>query len=208
MQSQLALSQVLHIMSSEVSITQHIENLIEKGDERAAFEIFNRYFDQLRRVAAGKLGGAPRGCEDEEDVVMSAMESFFRRAAHQEFPRLRDSASLWQLLLKITERKAINQRKRQMAKKRGAGRVLQDSGEATVCRTAGLAPATPDSYAMFREQYQLLMESLPHCSLRTVATMKLDGYSNAEIAERLDVVVRTVERKLNLIRDQWSELCP
>ena len=33
---------------------------------------------------------------------------------------------------------------------------------------------------------------------------KLDGWTNTEIAERLDISVRTVQRKLDLIRDRWN----
>ena len=41
--------------------------------------------------------------------------------------------------------------------------------------------------------------------LQTVARLKLEGHTNAEIAEKLDVVERTVERKLKRIRNRWSE---
>jgi DNA-directed RNA polymerase specialized sigma24 family protein len=34
--------------------------------------------------------------------------------------------------------------------------------------------------------------------------MRLEGYSNDEIAARLGCVTRTVERKLDLIRKVWS----
>jgi DNA-directed RNA polymerase specialized sigma24 family protein len=41
--------------------------------------------------------------------------------------------------------------------------------------------------------------------LRAIARLKLEGFTNPEIAERLGVVERTVERRLNRIRRQWSE---
>jgi DNA-directed RNA polymerase specialized sigma24 family protein len=42
-------------------------------------------------------------------------------------------------------------------------------------------------------------------TLRQVALLKLEGYENAEIAARLNCALRTVERKLNLIRALWAE---
>jgi DNA-directed RNA polymerase specialized sigma24 family protein len=37
-----------------------------------------------------------------------------------------------------------------------------------------------------------------------VATFKLEGYTNEEIADRLGCVVSTVERKLARIRGKWA----
>jgi DNA-directed RNA polymerase specialized sigma24 family protein len=44
------------------------------------------------------------------------------------------------------------------------------------------------------------MERLGEPRLRSVATLKLEGYTNDEIAERLGCVTSTVERKLAVIR--------
>jgi DNA-directed RNA polymerase specialized sigma24 family protein len=41
--------------------------------------------------------------------------------------------------------------------------------------------------------------------LQTIAILKLEGHSNARIAEHLGCVVRTVERRLKMIRAIWSE---
>jgi DNA-directed RNA polymerase specialized sigma24 family protein len=38
-----------------------------------------------------------------------------------------------------------------------------------------------------------------------LATLKLEGYTNDEIADTLGVVTRTIERKLNLIRQLWLD---
>jgi DNA-directed RNA polymerase specialized sigma24 family protein len=39
--------------------------------------------------------------------------------------------------------------------------------------------------------------------LREVVRLRLEGYSNDEIAKALNSVLRTVERKLALIRKRW-----
>jgi len=48
------------------------------------------------------------------------------------------------------------------------------------------------------------METLDDPSLRLTALLKLQGYTNEEIARSLDCVVGTVERKLARIRHKWS----
>ena len=42
-------------------------------------------------------------------------------------------------------------------------------------------------------------------TLRQIAQRKLEGYESAEIAAVLGVSSRTVDRKLRLIREIWSE---
>jgi DNA-binding CsgD family transcriptional regulator len=41
-----------------------------------------------------------------------------------------------------------------------------------------------------------------------VAVWKLEGYTNAEIAAKLDCTPRTVERKLRIIRGLWQREGP
>ncbi len=64
---------------------------------------------------------------DEEDVAACALESFFLRAQRGQFPELHDRNDLWQVLVTITERKALNQSRDQTRHKRGGGRVRGDS---------------------------------------------------------------------------------
>ena len=40
--------------------------------------------------------------------------------------------------------------------------------------------------------------------LRQIAQLRLDGYTNAEIAAQLGCALRTVERRLELIRRIWD----
>ena len=45
----------------------------------------------------------------------------------------------------------------------------------------------------------------PAHQLRNIATWKMEGYTNQEIAAKLDCAPSTVERKLQRIRTQWQE---
>ena len=59
--------------------------------------------------------------------------------------------------------------------------------------------------AEMSEEFCRLFHLLPDESLRCIATLKLRNYTNAEIADQLDIVERTVERKLSTIRQIWEE---
>ena len=199
-------------MDSEGSITGLLSKL-KQGDELAADEICTRCYHRLLSVAHRKLAGTPRRAEDEEDAVQSALASFFVGVRQGQFPRLENRRHLWQLLLTITERKALGQRSRQLTRKRGAGRVRGDSafacsgdGSGTgVVPPQGSSP-TPEAIAILNEDLQVLLSRLDNETLRSVALMKLQGYTNAEIARELDVVERTVERKLSVVRSQLAGL--
>ena len=76
------------------SITQYIGGLRE-GDNIATQEVWNRYFRRLIGLARNRLRDAPKRMADEEDVVVSAFESFYRGVEDGRFPKLDDRDDLW-----------------------------------------------------------------------------------------------------------------
>ena len=163
-------------------------------------KLWNRYFGRLANVARGRLTGVPQRDADEEDVALSVLDSFFRGAQAGRFPNLKDRTGLWPLLMKMTACKAINQIHRQQAKKRTnkAEQYVPDLAE-----LVGSEP-TPQFAVEVADEVQRLLGNLSDDQLRTVATMKLEGYTNADIAAQLDIVERSVARKLVRIRTEWA----
>jgi DNA-directed RNA polymerase specialized sigma24 family protein len=197
-----------------VSVTLWIDQL-KRGDPEAAQKLWQRYFKQLCRLARHKLQGAPRRGADEEDVALSAFNSFCRGIQSERFPRLADRGDLWQLLVVLAERKAIKLFKHEARQKRGGGRVLNagprdaHSPVPATALDAFVSPEpTPELAAMVADECRRLLEKLPEPSLRQVALSKMEGYTNEEIAQRLGCVPRTVERKLQVIRSLWAEEAP
>ncbi len=183
------------------------------GYDGAAQRLWERYFDRLVHMARNKLRGRPRAVEDEEDAALSAFDSFCRGAAGGRFPQLTDRDDLWRLLVVLTARKAIDQVERQGAAKRGGGRLVGESAVAGIedrsdCNgldgIVGPEP-TPDLAAMVIEQYRRLRDGLGDDRLRQVLDLRLEGYDREEIAARLGCAVRTVTRKLDVIRQTWLE---
>lgn len=183
------------------------------GDDQAAQRLWDRYFARMVRLAKRKFDaiGINRRAADEEDIAQGAMISFFRRAADGQFD-LGDREELWKLLVTITIRKAYAEMKKQRAKKRGSGQVRgesifikagQDEGVGGLGQVLGDAP-TPELAALTAERCEELLNLLKDDTQRAVAKYKLEGHSNEEIAKLLDCVPRTVERKLNRIREKWS----
>jgi DNA-directed RNA polymerase specialized sigma24 family protein len=183
---------------------------LKAGEEEAVQPLWERYFQGLVRLARRKLNDLPRAAADEEDVALSAFDSFCRGVDEGRFPRLEDRDDLWQLLVLLTARKAINLRKHEGRQKRGGGKVRHasaladdDSGDA-LAEVLGREP-TPQFAAQVADECRRLLEGLGDEALRAVALAKMEGHSNAEIAGRLGCVETTVERRLKMIRRLWTE---
>jgi DNA-directed RNA polymerase specialized sigma24 family protein len=192
-------------MPSNGSITRLIV-LLKDGDRDAAQHLWDAYFLRLVGLARARLRGTPRGMADEEDVALSAFDSFCRRAERGDFPQLADRDDLWQLLFVLTVRKAISLARRQGRVRRGGGRItsLDDLAAWDLDAALGAEP-TPELAAQMADECQRLLDSLGDESLKAVARWRMEGWSNREIAARLGCVEHTVERKLRSIRRLWSE---
>jgi DNA-directed RNA polymerase specialized sigma24 family protein len=192
------------------SVSHWIEQLQDGGGDAAARQLWERYFDRLVRLARVRLRDLPRGPADEEDIALSAFESFCEGAAARQFPQLDGRNDLWRLLVTITARKANAQVKREYRQKRGRGRVLDEAALAEgVSDVIGLAGVignepTPEFAAQVADELRHLLGRLRDAPLRTIALLRMDGYRNEEIAQKLDCSLRSVERKLDLIRKVWQ----
>lgn len=198
-------------MQVDESVTHWLDQL-RAGDRGAAQLLWERYFTQLVRLARQRLDGIRRAAADEEDVALSAFNSFCRAVEGGRFPQLLDRDGLWRLLVTLTERKAIDLVRAQRRGKRGGGRVVGESGVQgpSTDENLGLAgfaarEPTPEFAALVADECQRLLDLLGDETLRALALLKLEGYSNAEIAGKLGCALRTVERKLGLVRSLWEQ---
>jgi DNA-directed RNA polymerase specialized sigma24 family protein len=199
-------------MSSAGSVSRWIDQL-QAGDPTAVECLWGRYFERLVALARTQLRGAPRRAADEEDVALSAFDSFCRAAERGRFPELLDRHSLWRLLVTITLRKANALRRNEQRQKRGGGEVLGETelqGAADSAADVGLEQLLgrepdPELAAQVAEECRRLLGRLEDAALQSLALLKMEGYTNDELAARLGWGLRTVERKLRLIRTLWKE---
>jgi DNA-directed RNA polymerase specialized sigma24 family protein len=198
-------------VENQNSVTIWIDG-IKAGDGSDIERLWDRYFERLVRLAAARLPAHSRRSFDEEDVALSAFQSFCDRAGRGQFPQLSDRDDLWRLLATITVRKALDTIRQQSRQKRGGGQVLGESALLVGAGTEGDGLAevlsrepTPDEVAGFAEDYHRFLARLQEPPLRTIALRRLEGQTTREIARALDVSTKTVERKLQLIRAIWSE---
>ena len=202
-------------MSTEGSVTRWIAEL-QCGSSEATQALWERYFPQLLRIARQKLADTPCRVADEEDVALSAMDSFFHAAQQGKFPNLMDRNDLWRLLLQMTARKVVDLKRRETRQRRGGGRVYvesdlhhhdSESNEGMLSRIVADTP-TPEFAAMMAEECCRRLGQLKKPGQQALALAKMQGFTNREVAQQLGISVATVERRLRLIRKTWKQEPP
>ena len=185
------------------------------GDPQAAEHLWEAYFGKLVQLARRKLEGVTLRAADEEDIALSAMYSFYRGMKEKKFSWVADRNDLWKLLVTITARKACGQMRGHFTQKRGGGQVQGESffthGKSDgsdfrdgIAAVLGREP-TPEIAVSVAETCQAMLDRLDDERLREIAVMTLEGNSTTDIAEKLGCVRRTVERKLERIREIWAK---
>ena len=183
---------------NQESVTEWILQLQETGDDIAAQRLWQRYMTQLVNLARRKLGTSSKKLADEEDVAIVAFEQFCRGAQQGRFPKLNDRDDLWQVLIMLTDRRAIDQkRKRKLA--------TGESSGVEIGQIASREP-TPELASEMSDHLTMLVQSLGDQQLERVVMLKMAAFTNEEIAAEFACSVRTVERKLGMIRKRWAQV--
>ncbi len=103
----------------------------------------------------------------------------------------------------------MDKRRHDQRQRRGAGqgvRSLDDRGDdgQALLQVIGDQPS-PEMVLVMTESFERLMKHLGGGQLQEIAVGKLEGFSNAELAQRLDCSERTIERRLHLIREKCQQ---
>ena len=110
----------------------------------------------------------------------------------------------------LTKRRSLDQMRRETRRnERGESVFLASPAAASERRGPAHLPddaLPPEMAVQAIEQCSRMLEHLQDESLQQIACWKMQGYTNDEIAARLNVVTRTVERKLHIIRRKLTEL--
>jgi RNA polymerase sigma factor (sigma-70 family) len=191
-------------MHSDDPITHWIQG-IKAGDNDAANLLWERYSRDLLEIARRRMA-SHRRASDEEDAVLSAFHSLCQRAQQGAFTNIKDRDDLWRMLVTITHRKALQAVRRETADKRGGQNTAAADGDACVS-IPGRDP-TPELAAMMEESVAEFLALLDDDELRRIALLKLEQYTDAEIAAGIGKSVATIERRLRLIRSIWREHYP
>jgi RNA polymerase sigma factor (sigma-70 family) len=171
--------------------------------EAAATAIVQRYFARLAELVSRSVSPRLRRRIDAEDVALTTFHSFCQRLAEGRF-QLDGRDDFWRLLVRIALNKGRKEVAAHLTQKRDTRRDRATAAdERTLIDVLDRRTPTPDEAAIMAEEMGRLLDRLP-ADIRPIAVWKFEGFTNGEIAAKLDYTVRTVERKVRLIRQAWE----
>lgn len=199
-------------MEDQGSVTQWIHDL-RNHDIDATQKLWTRFVDRLVRIANRRLRNSKCRIADGEAIAADAFQDFFERGP-DEFGKLVNRNDLWQILVVITERRAIDAIRRESNQRRGGGKVFvngvfndgSDPPQGHRIDSLAASDNPPDIEMMLIEAFDERLALLESDLLRSIAIEKMHGSSNVEIAEAYNLSLRSVERKLAIIRDAWRDV--
>ena len=150
---------------------------LKEGDEKAFVDLYNAYSAVLYSFLV-KLNGER---EDIRDVIQ---QTFIKLWEHR--ATLNEGLSLQSYLITIAKNDIQN-----MVKKRIVARKYQDTLSSAEERL--LEPDTNELYNVLLT----ILNQLPEKRRAVFALSRIEGYSNQEIAEKLNVSKSTVENHIN-----------
>jgi RNA polymerase sigma factor (sigma-70 family) len=177
------------------SITRLIR-AVEDGSTSAVRPLLAAYFDRLVKLARSRLHDLPGLGGYDEDLALRSFHSIYQRLCDPTRRLdLTGRDDLWRLLATRTISRTIDLIRRH--------RPQEGAGDYDLTQLLAREP-TPEEAAEVADDCRRLLDLLEEPQLRQIALWKVEGYTNEEIATRVDCVPRTVERKLQRIRLLWK----
>ncbi|MEM9826965.1 MAG: ECF-type sigma factor [Planctomycetota bacterium] len=180
------------------------------GDERAASEIWDRFFQRLAAEAKSQLSNRQLRVSDQDDLASGVLAALCDAAVNGRLPKLDSSEDIWRMLLAWMRNDVIDHVRHNNRQKRGDGKVRGDSIFAGQSGSAGFDQfmtdvPTPQTVVELKLAWCEFVETLRDDKLRHIATSLVRGKTRKEIAEQLGVTSRTVDRKVDLMYQLWHE---
>lgn len=165
---------------------------LRAGNDDAATQLYLRYAEKLRALAAKQTAPDLAGRFDPEDIVQSVFRTFFRRAAAGEYD-VPAGDELWKLFLVI----GLNKVRAKAVHHRAAKRDVRNTAtsEAIDSRPA----SEEEDFRLLQMTIDEILEPLPE-SQREIILLRIAGHEVSEIATKTGRAKRSVERILQEFR--------
>ena len=183
-------------MQHEPTSDRSLLERYRRGQDDAPTQLYLRYAERLRALAARSSSPGLSARVDPEDIVQSVFRTFFRRAAQGQYD-VPEGEDLWKLFMIIALHKIRSAATFHRAAKRD---VRATAASLTDARTEPHLLA-PDELALATLHMVIdeLLSGLPP-SMRTIVELRIEGHGLEEIVRRTQRSLRSVERALHEFR--------
>jgi RNA polymerase sigma factor (sigma-70 family) len=177
----------------------------QQGDPQAFEEVFARYSERLMRVAKSRISERLATRIEAEDLVQSVFRTFFGHVRENRFV-FNEENDLWRLLVSITLNKLRNKVDWHTAAKRNVDietSLSPSDSRPSAFDVDGETPS-PEAVVMFMDLLEHFMAELRE-SDRKILELRIQSYTQEEIAQEVGCTERTVRRVLERIRKVAEE---
>jgi DNA-directed RNA polymerase specialized sigma24 family protein len=200
------------VSSGQGSVTGWIASMRE-GDQDALEAFSKRYFSKIRDLAKSRLSKP-----DSEEVANDVLVALTQSIAEGKYPDLCDRSSLWFLILKITQCRIIANSRRGHAKKRIPAESIEVKPALEPIKMESLtdyeveldqviaSKSSEVAWIEISDCWEELLKCLPDDDCRKIAQLKLQSYTNREIAIKLEYTPSKVDRKVRIIQEEWKRI--
>ncbi len=173
------------------------------GDLDVYDQLTTIYFDRLRIFARPILNRSSVRYKDEADAAQSTMFNFVdahRRGMYQD---VRNRKNFEAIVFSMLKNRLKDYIKNELRLKRGNGTGVNLSAISFQQQNQFSDEKQTEEY--FENQIDELLESIPDDRTRQVARLRIYGFTVNEIADELNVSVRTVFRELKTAEAELAE---
>jgi RNA polymerase sigma factor (sigma-70 family) len=188
------------------------KQLIERwkqGDQQAASALWDRYMERLLGLVNERLANRYRSRFGASDVCQSALRSMLRRVQGDEYSFEHDGG-VWSLLAQIALNKLNSRIRFEQAKRRSVTRersmAADNEDSATDFVDAISREPSGEDVTEFRDLLREVLGRLSPEQRRYLVLQLRGGYSQKEIAKRLNLCDRTIRRMPGRIYDKVGDL--
>ncbi len=192
-------------MSEDESLSDVLKEF-RGGDEQAFEELWARTKEKILKAARKKLDTLGVRGASSEDIADEVFFSLWRGAKGGRFPRLDATKDLWQVVHMLIRQKVVDWRRRQRPEhtESALGHAAGDSSDMPGMGNVHGEELPPDVIVEVADCLRNYLDTLDETK-RLIVVYHLDGLSNPEIAEKTGWSLRSVERKIPLLKDRMLE---
>ncbi|MEQ1826677.1 MAG: ECF-type sigma factor, partial [Pirellula sp.] len=191
------------------SVSGWIE-LLRLGRSDAIEPLLERYFKRLASFADRKLRDGIRTSDDGEDIALQVLQSVVEKIGIGNYPELTDRNDLWLLLMVAAHRRVIDQQRRELRWEQlfAPVRTITDLMESWNNDLDGyLSQDDAQQKALeLIDFWDHMINKIAEPVHREIAKLKLEGYTNREIAVKLEFTPKRVDRVVAGIIARWKEI--
>ena len=196
----MAGSMDMEARESGIAVTRWVNDLRE-GNSAAASRLWKYLEPRLLNLGQRQMKSMSTACYDEEDLAQSAFFALCSAIQDGRYEGLADRDEIWKLLVTIALNKFRKRARHQGAQRRG-GKLRRNDFDSVLDSESEVL--TAEQSMLIQEECERLLDVLGTDDVRKVALLKVEGYTNSEIADALQCTRRTIQRRLDFIRTVWT----